>query len=98
MHARPSPCERGEREPRPRWAGALREDVPLRALERLELGEPAAGEEPDGASGPSPDARLQQRTTGEEFSLSRRFVLEREPQLRVGPVDRADAEAPPVLS
>src|SRR3954470_12156003 len=97
MHARRSPCERGQREPRPRWAGTLREDVPLRALERRQRGEPAAGEEPDGASNPPPDARLQQHTAGKEIPRTRRFVLERAPELRAGPIERGDAEAPPVL-
>src|SRR3954447_20165895 len=97
MHARRSPRERGQREPRPRWARTLREDVPLRALERLERGEPAARKEADGASPPSADARLQQRTSGEEIPRARRFVLERVPELRTGPIERGDAEAQPVL-
>src|SRR4051794_6221668 len=97
MHARRSPCEGGQRKPRPRWARTLREDVPLRTLERRERGEAAAGEEPDGASDSSPDARLQQHTTGEEIARARRFVLKRTPELRAGPVERGDAEAPPVL-
>src|SRR5690348_11625358 len=89
--------ERGQRETSSGGARALREDVPLRSLERLERRQATPREETDGAPDAAADSRLQQAPGGEELAGARRLELERLRQLRARPLERDDPEATTVF-
>ena len=86
--------ERGlAREPRARRLRPLREDVPVRRLERVERSEPAAREEPDRATEPPADPRAQHVARTQQRRRALRLEAKQRAQLVARPVERGIAEA-----
>src|SRR5947208_5367975 len=86
-----------ERETHPRRTRALRKDVPLRGLQRLQRREPTAREQPDGAADATADPLLQQATEAEQPARARRLELQQRAQLRGRTIEHGHVEQPPVL-
>src|SRR5690348_18454300 len=98
MRAPPSSSrERGEREACPGRARALREDVPPRALERVERGEPTTREQPDGAADAAADARLQQAPGGKQRACAFGLEAQQLGQLGARAVESDDAKPAAIL-
>src|SRR4051794_1739334 len=87
-HDRGLTCKPGARGLRP-----LREDVPVRILERLERGKAAAREEADGAAEPPADSRAEQITRLQERGGALGLETEQRAKVVAWPVERRRPEA-----
>src|SRR5262249_13997501 len=97
MPPRPSLAERLPREPQARGTGTLREDVPVGVLERLERGEPATGEQPDGSADPAADSILEHRPAAQQTTGAVGLESEQAGQGLVGRVEDGDVVPAPIL-
>src|SRR5262245_43575704 len=97
MRGRRSTGEGGEREPCPRRARSLGEDVPLRPLERLERREPSPREEADGAADSAADQRLERAAGREQRAGAVRLEPQQPGQLRARTVEERHAEVATVV-
>src|SRR5215471_12232694 len=97
MPPRRSFPERLPREPQTGGTRTLREDVPVGVLERFEGREPAAGEQPDGATDPTADPLLEHRAASEQAGGPVGLEAEQPGQRLVGRIEDRDVETAPIL-